>query len=398
MFWRSDPLSRILSSGFRGMEFASVVAGVFLGMLLMLLSLEFYFDVGDILASDSALDRNETVLIAGKIDESRRVAEITEETIHELADIPSVRDVGIFRKNHFELNAYVRLGAVMGNYYTEMFFESVPDRFLDQTDESWRWDTDSKTIPIIIPNDFLTMYNFGFAPARGLPRITPETIKKFPIGIQIDTDEGSVDYRAKVCGFTNRIQSIIVPESFLQWANVTYAPGSRTDIRKLILEVSNPDSKELHAFLEQKDLEIVSGASPAGKIRVFVRFAFLFTGIMGGLILLLAIGMYVLSIRLYMKRSEKDIRLLFLLGYRHGKIFCWLFRRLSLIFALTLVISFAAMMLLQDFIATLLMKYGMSGSLGIQNVTWYSAAALLVFVILLNRLLIRRQLNQSLQL
>ncbi len=381
MSWRSDPLGKILSGGFRGGEFTGIVIGLFLGMLLMILSIEFYMDVRALLFSDSALDRSETLIVVGQ-------GEIEPEVVQAIVELPSVTDVGVFRKNLFELDAYVRLGA-LGSYYTEMFFESVPDRFMDQIDEQWVWDTGSKSIPIIIPNDFLTMYNFGFAPARGLPRITPDTVKKFPIGIRIESD----DYRANVSGFTNRIQSILVPERFLEWANSTYAPGEHNDVRKLIVKTSNPDAPELVRFLADHRLEIASGASPAAKIRSFTGLAFLFTGILGSLILVMALGMYVLSIMLYFRRSEKDIALLSLLGIEYNKVFCWLFRRLSAIFSLTLIIAFLTMMLVQRVIASILLKHGFDGTTGIQSITIYCSVAVWLLVIILNRVLVKRQIT-----
>ncbi len=380
MFWHSDPMGKILSGGFRGREFTGILIGLFLGILLMTLSIEFYLDVRSLLASDSALDRNETLIVAG-------TDEIDSGTIENLAKLPGISDVGVFRKNLFELDAYIKLGA-LGSYYTEMFFESVPDRFLDDIGE-WNWQENSKTIPIIIPNDFLTMYNFGFAPARGLPRITAESIRKFPIGIRIRND----DYRARVTGFTNRIQSIIVPEDFLKWANAKYAGNAHDDIRKLIVKTRIPGDPDLKRFLQEHRLEIVSGASPAAKIRSFTGLAFMFTGILGCLILIMALGMYVLSILLYIRRSEKDIALLSLLGVERKKVFCWLFRRLTAIFSLTMVIAFLVMLLVQHGLSSLLAQQGFAGTQGVQSVTVYASLAVWLFIVLLNRLLVKRQIT-----
>ncbi len=384
MLWRCDPLGKILANGFRGREFIGVLIGLFLGMLLMILSVEIYLDVQSLLASDSALDRSETLIVAGQ-------SGIDPKTIESLKKQPAVSDVGIFRKNLFELDAYIKLGA-LGSYYTEMFFESVPDRFLDDTGE-WDWQEGSKTIPIVIPNDFLTMYNFGFAPARGLPRITQESIRKFVIGVRI----GSDDYRARVTGFTNRIQSIIVPEEFLAWANEQYAPNAHDDIRKLVVKARNPDDSDLKRFLTGHSLEIVSGASPAAKIRSFTGLAFMFTGILGSLITIMALGMYVLSVLLYFRRSEKDIALLSLLGMERKRVLRWLSRRLTAIFSLTMIIAFLVMLLIQHGLSGLLSKQGFDGTQGVQPITLYASIAVWIAVVLLNRLLVKHQISDAMR-
>ena len=52
---------------------------------------------------------------------------------------------------------------------TDMFFESVPDEFVDIKLDKWHFDESTHTIPIIIPRNYLNLYNFGFAQSRSLP-------------------------------------------------------------------------------------------------------------------------------------------------------------------------------------------------------------------------------------
>ena len=47
-----------------------------------------------------------------------------------------------------------------------MFFESVPDEYVDVSLENWHFDEDARVIPIIIPRNYLNLYNFGFAQSR----------------------------------------------------------------------------------------------------------------------------------------------------------------------------------------------------------------------------------------
>ena len=46
---------------------------------------------------------------------------------------------------------------------TDMFFESVPDGFVDVNLDKWVFNENEPVIPIIIPRNYLNLYNFGFA-------------------------------------------------------------------------------------------------------------------------------------------------------------------------------------------------------------------------------------------
>ena len=45
---------------------------------------------------------------------------------------------------------------------TAMFFESVPDEYVDVNLDKWEFDENERVVPIIIPRNYLNLYNFGF--------------------------------------------------------------------------------------------------------------------------------------------------------------------------------------------------------------------------------------------
>jgi len=78
-----------------------------------------------------------------------------------------------------------------------IFFESVPDEFLDVKNDAWKWDANSDYIPMIVPNTFLDMYNFGFAASQNLPQLTQELVKNLPIQINIKNTFGASELYRK---------------------------------------------------------------------------------------------------------------------------------------------------------------------------------------------------------
>lgn len=53
---------------------------------------------------------------------------------------------------------------------SELFFESVPDGFVDVPLKDWQYREGSKEVPIILPRTYINMYNFGFAQSHSLPK------------------------------------------------------------------------------------------------------------------------------------------------------------------------------------------------------------------------------------
>jgi hypothetical protein len=65
----------------------------------------------------------------------------------------------------------------------------VPDEFLDVNTPDWQWNATSTFIPMIIPNMFLDMYNFGYAQSQHLPQLSQDLIKTLPVQINIQTPQ-----------------------------------------------------------------------------------------------------------------------------------------------------------------------------------------------------------------
>ena len=52
------------------------------------------------------------------------------------------------------------------NMSTAMFFAIVPDAFVDVVSDKWTFIPGTATVPIILPRNYLNLYNYGFARSR----------------------------------------------------------------------------------------------------------------------------------------------------------------------------------------------------------------------------------------
>ena len=73
---------------------------------------------------------------------------------------PFTENVGVFTPSLFKVSAGLGMQKAGIHLSTEMFFESVPDEYVDVNLDKWLFDKETRVIPIIIPRNYLNLYNF----------------------------------------------------------------------------------------------------------------------------------------------------------------------------------------------------------------------------------------------
>lgn len=59
-------------------------------------------------------------------------------------------------------------------------------------------------------------------------------------------------YKGNIVGFSNRLNTILVPQSFMKWANENFAPGAEAQPSRLIIEVNNPADSSIAGYFQKK--------------------------------------------------------------------------------------------------------------------------------------------------
>jgi cell division protein FtsX len=123
-------------------------------------------------------------------------------------------------------------------------------------------------------------------------------------------------YKGSIVGFSDRLNTILVPQSFIEQTNCELAPGDSAQPSRLIVEVKNPTDAAIAAYFQQRHYQTEGSSLDAGKTAYFLR---LLTGIVTGvgvLISLLSFYILMLSIFLLLQKNSEKIEYLLLLGYR----------------------------------------------------------------------------------
>lgn len=203
---------------------------------------------------------------------------------------------------------------------TEMFFEAVPDEYVDVSLDKWNFDKDSKIIPIIIPRNYLNLYNFGFAQSRSLPKLSEGVMSLMQMDIIMHGNEHVEQYKGNIVGFSNRLNTILVPQSFINWANKTFAPEREAYPSRLIIEVKNPTDTAIAQYFQKKNYETEGDKLDAGKTTYFLR---LITGIVMGIGLFISVlSFYILMLSIFLLLQKNTIKLenLLLIGYSPNRV------------------------------------------------------------------------------
>lgn len=314
------------------------------GLSLVLLALQGYIKIKDFIApqrntSNFIIINKEVVLVHTLLGGK---AQFTTEEIDDLKQQPFVADLGVFNANKFQVGAYV--GGNLG-FYTELFFESVPHQFIDNKPRNFVWEKDDSFLPIIISQDFLNLYNFGYALGRGTPQLSKSTIQFVPLRIEISGALGRKTYNAKVVGFSDRIASILVPDEFLRWANAEIGNTTEKTISRVILKVKNDQAQMLSEYLAKHNLTISDEKMKFSKIlntMTVVMSALVFVGV-GFMMFSLIIVM--LNFSLMVAQAKEEVSLLLQLGYKakhlinHLSLYLFIFMFSVSIFALIVFIT-----------------------------------------------------------
>jgi hypothetical protein len=280
-------------------------------------------------------------------------------------------------------------------FYSDIFFESVPDAFLDVQTADWKWDENANYIPMIVPNQFLDMYNFGFATSQDLPQLTQDLVKNLPMEIKIKTADGKERYYGKVVGFSDRISSVLVPQTFMDWANARFGTRENTKPSRIVIRTKDPGNPQLTSYLSNHGLTTDADKTRFSKCRQVVDTVVNISWITGALMLLFAVLIFSLFIELTVASCKEEIGLLITLGAAPKQLQRFLMKQFFppniIIAVLVLLILSVLQWLLQQWLQT----QHMYVSAVLSYTTLIAAAVILLVLWLVNRFSINKYIKRN---
>lgn len=299
------------------------LAGFFLanlmGMFIVMLSIQFYQDVMPVFGGEDGFLKTDYLILNKRVSAASAIGLsgnncFTEQEIRELESQDFTKNVGRFTASRYKV--YCRMGIEgVAQIGTDMFFESVPDRFVDTDLSHWRFSENEGVVPIILPKTYLAIYNFGFAQSRSLPKLTEGVVSMVDMNVELSGNNLKESFKARVIGFSSRLNTILVPESFIHWSNDRYATDDAVTVNRLILEVKNPTDDAIVQYINSKGYELEDDRLEAGRTTYFLRIVSLIVMSVGLLISILSFYILMLSIYLLVQKNTEKLRNLLLIGY-----------------------------------------------------------------------------------
>ena len=290
------------------------------GMVIVLLCIQFYQDVAPVFTQGDSFMKKDYIIVSKKVSTIGsfvgKKTTFSPDEIDELGNEDFVEGVGEFTPSQFQVSAGVGMEQLGLHLSTAMFFESVPDRYVDVNLDEWHFEPGQDVIPIIIPRNYLNLYNFGFAQSRSLPLISEGVIHMVNLEVRINGAGRRDVYKGKIVGFSDRLNTILVPESFMVWANTHYAGGGvRKQPSRLIVEVNNPTDERIARFFREHGYETEDDKLDAGKTAWFLKVLVGIVLSVGLLISVLSFYILMLSIYLLLQKNTVKLENLLLIGY-----------------------------------------------------------------------------------
>lgn len=376
------------------------LAGFFLanlcGMVIVLLGIQFYKDVLPVFTQGDSFMKKDYVIVSKQVSTLGSLVgkggTFSRADIADMEAQPFAKRTGAFTPAQFQVSAGMGMAGMQLS--TAMFFESVPDEFVDVRLEGWTYREGQTEIPIIIPRNYLNLYNFGFAQSRNLPQLSEGVMGMMTLDVRLSGRGRTERMKGRIVGFSNRLNTILVPQAFMEWANATLGDGGQTAPSRLIVEVDNPADDRIAKYFKQKGYETEGDKLDAGKTTWFLKMVVGIVLTVGLIISVLSFYLLMLSIYLLLQKNTTKLENLLLIGYSPAKVAAPYQGLTATLNAFVFILALVAVVLVRNAYLDRLTQLFPSLEAGSVWPACVAGAVLFVIVSLLNIFAIRKKIDK----
>lgn len=335
-----------------------------IGLTIVILAVQFYCDVLPVFTDEESFIRKDYLIITRNISSAGAImgtsAEFSDEDIADIEQQPWCRRVGKFTSSKFSIIASIG-GGTSPMIRTMFFFESIPNNFIDVDSTSWHFDPQRPQVPVILSREYLSLYNFGFAATQGMPKVSEGEVSSVPLTFNLAGNGHSDMMNGRIVGFSNRLNTIIVPDEFMRWANARYGTGEVQQPLRLVVEVNRPGDPKIQAYMDAHKYMIAGDKMASSKTYYFLTLIIIIVIVIGVLISLLSFFVLMLSIYLLLQKNTKKLQDLIMLGYSPRQVSAPYVKMVVLINVAVLIASIVLMLVARGCYMPMLREMGTNG-------------------------------------
>ena len=388
-------LYRLLSRHLNAGQLAGFVLANLCGMTIVLAAVQFATDIIPMFTGSDSFMKPGQMVMAKHVSTVRtltgKAPTFTQKEIADVRHQPFVSDVGTFTPSLFSVVATLGSQKLGVEFSTEMFFEAVPDAFMDVDISRWHWKEGDEEVPIVLPRNYLNLYNFGFASSQGLPALSESLVSMVKIRFILRGSAGRKDLTGRVVAFSKKLNTILVPQAFMDEMNTTLSPERKPEPSRLIVTVSNPADERIAEYLSNHSYETEADDAEAARTAHLLRIIISIVLVVGLIISALAFYVLLLSIFLLLQKNTEKIDTLLLIGYSPQAVARPYHLLTISLNTLVLILSIIIVLLLRGYYLPLFGQLYPSYSAASLSPALLTGVALYLLVTLLNYVAIRRK-------
>ena len=288
--------------------------GLAIGMVLLLSSMQMFININTVLQENNPRKSGFDFISITKVITNENMGKnntFKDDELNEIKQQPTVQDAAPLISNQYRVKASA--GTIIP-FSTDLFLESIDDQFIDTVPPSFTWQPGQEVVPIIFSSDFLELYNV-FAPSQDLPQLSDKTISSVNIVLEFYGTTGIQTYKGNIVALSDRINSILVPKTFMNWSNQNFSGISKVNPSRIYIKTKDANNPQLINFLEQKNYHLNKDKTKFGRVKKVLQNIISALGIFGILVIVLALMLFSFYLQLMIARSKDNLQLLLTLGY-----------------------------------------------------------------------------------
>ncbi len=338
------PISHLLQTGSNAWSRRFSYIGLGIGILLLLTSLQMFINLQQLMRTGSIRKEGFDYISITRSVTNENMGQkekhlFTRAMVDDIRQQPFISDAAPLEANLFQVE--LSAGGILP-FSTNLFVESIEEQFLDTLPPGFGWQPGQALVPIIVSSDFLEIFNV-FGPSYGLPQVSPETASGIPVLITVYGDAGREEnFTGRIMAFSDRINSVIVPKSFLDWGNITLKGKKAEYFSRIYIKTKDANDPNLLNYLDQQAFKVNKDKTKFGRMKQVFEGIFTGLGVFGILVVVLALLLFSFYLQLVIARSRDSIRLLLTLGYSPN----WLSRHFTQRFIPVYIMIIVAALLL----------------------------------------------------
>lgn len=355
--------------------------GAFLGITFLITSVHYLIKVNEFGEGTEILGPN-TIIVQKKVTSSTTFglakSDFSQNEIDDIKKRKYIIDVKPIIANNFNL-WFETADRRIPDFKTNLFIQTVDEDFLDTDPKKWQWKHGDKSVPVIMPRDFIVMLN-TFASASGIPQVSDELAMEAGFKFMISNNDGKKEWMdVNIIGFTSEVSAVLVPESFMTYGNDNFAVEEAQKVTQIMISGKENEFGKVEEMLEEKGLESKDSQMIVGRLKSMVGTLF-FVVLSISIICVFVSGLVLIQyMQLLMTKNSYEVRTLLRMGYHPNVIIQKFFIYFVKIFGVVMGLGFIFFLVFKYFLDIMFESGGLFIDKGITS--WSIGALVLSYLL-----------------